>query len=130
MTVSTFKETRAEIFASGAVFGNTDHFGEMVTVRPAGGGPNRQVKVTVIAASREDQETEYHEEQQELIWVSVAKDESCARGGIGRAATGLAIVREGDVVSWSFQNRTRHETSYSWELLFGRIRPKSYGPNR
>jgi len=129
MTISSLKEARKRNAESGLIFGNPDHFGEAITFYPAGGAP-RTIVAACAGVELSEVGDEVSQSDQELLWVGACKDPACARGGIAAPAVGDSMLRAGDAADarWSFQERIRRETPHDWELLFGRIRPRRYGP--
>lgn len=127
MTVSSFKEARADNATSGP-FLNVDHFAETVRVSPPDGGGAREVVATVRYRHLDDEVEDWGEAETEEIWVACLKDEAAEKGGIGRPSTGYALWRADDEPdeAWSFQGRIQNETPHGWELLFGRNRPTRY----
>jgi len=129
MTVSSFSDARKENAEGGLIFGNTDHFGETVTYRPAAGGSPRSIDVTVFDAVAEEIDGEIVDYDQELIWVGCCKDTTCDRGGIDTPKAGDTILRSGDDASnpWAYMMQTRKGNNHSWQLLFGRKRLTGVG---
>jgi hypothetical protein len=112
---------------------NVNRGAEVVTFTPAGGTPRQ---ITALWMDEEHPGLAPGgggEEDRQLGWLVVARDESCAKGGIATIAQGDSMVRAGDdpdTAAWSFQNRIRHAMPESWELCFGRNRPIRFGPGR
>lgn len=132
MPVTSFKEARRQHAESGRIFGNVSHFGETVTYRPAGGGGERQIDVTIASVELDFVSTEFGENQKEMIWVKACRDLDCTRGGIDTPARGDVILRADDApdAPWTFKGSRQNVTPAEHELLFGRIRPTRYGPQR
>lgn len=128
MVVTNFKEARRENAEIGP-FLNSDHFADEVEFTPHAGGGTR----TITVAIEYDQEVgneEFVEKDQERIWVKCLKEESAAKGGIGRPQLGDTLKRQNDryPAPFSYQGEVRDETPHSWVLLFARNRPGRYGP--
>lgn len=133
-TPTSFKDARKQLFESGLVFGNSDHFGESVTFRPGRGGAERTIVGPVTLESDEEVVVDYGHEKREYLWWQVAKDPACDRGGVAVFREHDVIFREGDGADepWTFQTDRgiRNETPHSHEACFGRNRPTRYGPGR
>ena len=128
--MTTFADVRKEIFESGDVFGNTDLFAESFTYKAGGGGPARVVSAACRYEKLADSDEPAGEDEQERMWVQVARDPACERGGIEAPELGDWGLRATDSPAdpWSFQGEIRNETPHGWELLFARNRPRRYGP--
>jgi len=126
----TFAECRRENAESGLLFGNLEHFAEQVTYRPAAGGPSRTVVASCTRETLEERQGDLLDREQERLWVHVCRSPQARRGGIDRPGLGDSLLRVQDPpdAPWSFQGQIKDETEYSWGLLFGRNRPRRYGP--
>jgi len=128
MAVTSLKDLRAQIAESGKTLGNTDHFAETATVRPPSGS-ERSVVVSILYNRDDDVYEDVNEREDEELTVQVAKDESCARGGIATPEIGYSLLRASDApdAPWSF-HRVSKDLDHSWILIFRRRRPTRYGP--
>jgi len=134
MTATSFKDARRQIYESGTVFRNPDHFGEEVTFRPARGGGERTIVGSVKLEEEGEVVTDFGHEKREYFWIQVAKDPDCVGGGVAKFREHDVIVRAGDGADepWTFQTdrEIRHDTPHFHAACFGRIRPIRYGPPR
>ncbi|HEY4760944.1 MAG TPA: hypothetical protein VIH42_10230 [Thermoguttaceae bacterium] len=67
------------------------------------------------------------ERDKELLWVMVERN---ADRGIAEPILGMTLMRDSEDdedTIWSYQGQIKNATGVSWELLFGRIRPRRYG---
>ena|GEM_PF-4722161 len=128
MSVTSLKTLRAQIAESGSTLGNTGHFSESVTFRPAS-GPERTIAAACVYNRDDDVYEEVSEREEEELTVQVPQSETCTRGGIATPEIGDSLLRESDPpdAPWSF-HRVSKDLGHSWVLVFRRRRPRRYGP--
>ena len=128
MSVTSLKTLRAQIAETGKTLGNTGHFAESVTYRPAH-GPQRTIAAAVLYNREDDLYEDPAEREEEELTVQAAKDESCTRGGVASPEIGDSLLRASEPVDapWAF-HRVSKDLGHSWILIFRRRRPRRYGP--
>lgn len=135
----TFKAARRAIAANPAgPFLRVDHFGELITYFPAGGGPPRTVRAHATRFDPENDQETVAEIDREEIWFKVSRDRTAEQANgydaIDAPVEGDTILRENDPpdAPWSFQGlATRrkdggNKTPHCWYLQFARHRPTTY----
>jgi len=121
--------THDQDFAGVALPDHLHYFGRTVTVLPPD-GPPREVKAVIEEDEREIEREEFVESELERVWLTVRRDESHADGGVASPVAGLAFRHpdeSADSTPFAYQGQRRNVTPYTWDLLFARDRPHSYG---
>lgn len=135
----TFLAARAAIAANPAgPFLRVDHFGELVTYQPAGGGPARTVRAHCQRTkAQDDAETIRDVDREELI-VKLPRDRTTEQANgydaVDDPQEGDILLRPGDSPDhpWTYQGQAHRnagapgETPHTWYLLFARHRPNVY----
>jgi len=100
--------------------------GETVSVRPAGGGPPRDVQM-LLTENEDLQVASELEREVETLAADCLRDESHPRGGIDDPQLGLSILRAGDTRAYSFTGTVLRRSPTMIRLVVERPRLRRVG---
>ena len=77
-----------------------------------------------------DMLSESGDAKKEHLWVMVERDAETGILDPNYKTTLMRDSEDDEETKWSFQGEIRNQTGVVWELLFARIKPRRYGPER